>query len=136
MKIRLGTSALVAGLAALATGWTTAPASATTWYQSFYVHDATTGASEAVNLTLDVGGILQSGAGGFLGYLVNSLSGTQDGNPVELMGVGSAGFNGTANDNLFNPDASSNYYSGGVWVTLKLPVANRTNCSSALRTIN
>ena len=75
--------------------------------------DAATGASEAVNLTLDLGDTLQAGAGGFQGFLVNSLSGTQDGNPVLLQGVGTAGFNGTANDNLFNPDASSNYYSGG-----------------------
>ena len=113
MKIRLQINALVVGLAVLATGWAMAPASASTWYQSFYVHDAATGASEAVNLTLDLGTTLLPGAGGFQGYLVNSLSGTQDGNPVALLGVGAADFNGTANDNLFNPDASSNYYSGG-----------------------
>jgi hypothetical protein len=113
MKTKLQISALTAGLIVLAMGWTMTPASATTWYQSFYVHDATTGANEAVNLTLDLGSTLETGAGGFQGYLVNTLSGTQDGNAVALVGVGSADFNTINNDNLFNPDPSSNYFSGG-----------------------
>jgi hypothetical protein len=115
MKNKVQISALVAGLIVFVMGWTMTPASATPWYQSFYVHDQTSGANEAVNLTLDLGTTLETGFGGFQGYLVmNLLSGsTQDGNPLLLVAAGSAGFNGNPNDNLFNPDSSSNYFSGG-----------------------
>lgn len=76
--------------------------------------DASTHHHEAAHLKLTVDNTRQTGAGGFSGYEVTALSGTQGGETLSLVGPTLAGFNGVSNGNLFNIGSPNFFSSGGL----------------------
>jgi hypothetical protein len=97
-------------LAASTLGAVSSAARASAIHVSFDVAGGAT--TEHFTADLTYGTTLTSGPGGFQGYVITGISGTQDGNPLALPSgaqVPASSPNGQV-DNLFNPSSSTTYF--------------------------
>jgi hypothetical protein len=108
IRVTAMSAVLLGGLAAVPES-----AGAKTFGVRFELVDAMTSVREVATLVLRTEDDTSFGFGGFEGYKVLSVGGTQDGLPVS--GPDLFDFNGTLTDNLFNPDPTTNFVSlGGI----------------------